>query len=48
MDFLEKNIHSAKVGRSLGGAANEERIPEEENQVINPLIVFFLILEVEN
>ena len=23
-----------KVGRTLGGAANEERIPEEENQVI--------------
>ena len=33
--IYKKNMDALqKVGRTLGGAANEERIPEEENQVI--------------
>ena len=33
-EVSEKYIFCPQVGRTLGGGANEERIPEEENQVI--------------
>lgn len=33
-EVLEKYIFCSQVGRTLGGGANEERIPEEENQVV--------------